>query len=76
MNHPTNMNMKKKLRGRPHKLEEDKLIGRRVSVEMDYWDVIDDFLVDQEMDIADLFRLIAKAIYAANAIREVKTYAN
>ena len=75
-NQPTNMNAEKRLRGRPHKLEEDKLIGRRVSVEMDYWDVIDDFLVDQEMDLADLFRLIAKAIYAANAIREVKTHAN
>jgi len=70
------MNAEKKLRGRPHKLEEDKLIGRRVSVEMDYWDVIDDFLVDQEMDLADLFRLIAKAIYAANAIREVNIYEN
>jgi hypothetical protein len=72
----TNMNTEKKLRGRPHKLEEDKLIGRRVSVEMDYWDVIDDFLVDQEMDLADLFRVIAKAIYAANAIREVDIHAN
>lgn len=70
------MNAEKKLRGRPHKLEEDKLIGRRVSVEMDYWDVIDDFLVDQEMDLADLFRLIAKAIYAANAIREVNIHEN
>jgi len=70
------MNTEKKLRGRPHKLEEDKLIGRRVSVEMDYWDVIDHFLIDQEMDLADLFRLIAKAVYAANAIREVKTHAN
>lgn len=70
------MNTEKKLRGRPHKLEEDKLIGRRVSVEMDYWDVIDDFLVDQEMDLADLFRLIAKAIYTANSMWEVKTHAN
>ena len=43
---------------------------------MDYWDVIDDFLVDQEMDLADLFRLIAKAIYAANAIREVNIHEN
>ena len=75
-NQPTNMNAEKKLRGRPHKLEEDKLIGRRVSVEMDYWDVIDDFLVDQEMDLADLFRLIAKAVYAANAIREVNIHEN
>ena len=70
------MNAEKKLRGRPRKLEEDKLIGRRVSVEMDYWDVIDDFLVDQEMDLADLFRLIAKAIYTANSMWEVKTHAN
>jgi len=28
------------------------------------------------MDLADLFRLIAKAIYAANAIREVNIYEN
>lgn len=70
------MKKEKRLRGRPLKNEEDKLIGRRVSVEIDYWDVIDDFLVDQEMDLADLFRLIAKAIYAANSIREVKTHAN
>ena len=70
------MNAEKKLRGRPHKLEEDKLIGRRVSVEMAYWDVIDDFLVDQEKDLADLFRLVAKAIYVTNAIREVKIHEN
>jgi hypothetical protein len=64
------MNTEKKLRGRPHKLEEDKLIGRRVSVEQAYWDIIDDFLVEKEVDLAELFRLIGVAIYKANKAKE------
>lgn len=70
------MKKEKRLRGRPLKNEEDKLIGRRVSVEIDYWDVIDDFLVDQEMDLADLFRLIAKAIYAAKVLAIKEAHEN
>jgi hypothetical protein len=64
------MNTEKKLRGRPHKLEEDKLIGRRVSMEQAYWDIIDDFLEEQEVDLADLFRIIGVAIYKANNAEE------
>jgi hypothetical protein len=64
------MNTEKKLRGRPHKLEEYKLIGRRVSVEQAYWDIIDDFLEEQEVDLADLFRFIGVAIYKANNVEE------
>jgi len=70
MNQPTNMNTEKKLRGRPYKLEEYKLIGRRVSVEQAYWDIIDDFLEEQEVDLADLFRFIGVAIYKANNVEE------
>jgi hypothetical protein len=64
------MNTEKKLRGRPHKLEEDKLIGRRVSMEQAYWDVLDDFLEEQEVDLVDLLRIIGVAIYKANNVEE------
>jgi hypothetical protein len=62
------MNTEKKLRGRPHKKEEDKLIGRRVSMELDYWNIIDDFLANKEFDLADLLRFISIAIYKANNV--------
>lgn len=35
--------MEKKLRGRPLKREEDKLIGRRISMVQNGWDIIDEF---------------------------------
>ena len=35
--------MEKKLRGRPLKREEDKLIGRRISIVQNGWDIIDEF---------------------------------
>ena len=35
--------MEKKLRGRPLKREEDKLIGRRISMVQNNWDLIDEF---------------------------------
>lgn len=34
--------MEKKLRGRPLKLEEDKLIGRRISMVQSAWDAVDE----------------------------------
>lgn len=67
-NKPTNMNIEKKRRGRPHKLEGDKLIGRRVSMEMVYWDVLDDFLADKELDLADLIRYISIVIHKTNNV--------
>lgn len=60
------MNTEKKQRGRPHKREEDKLFGRRISMEKVYWDVIDDFLESQNMDISDLLRYVGIAIHTAN----------
>ena len=60
------MNTEKKLRGRPHKREEDKLFGRRVSMEKVCWDVVDDFLTSQNMDLSDLLRYVATAIHVAN----------
>ena len=60
------MNTEKKLRGRPHKKEEEKLIGRRVSIEAEYWGVIDDFIDNQEINLAELLRIIAMTIYAAS----------
>ena len=35
--------MEKKLRGRPLKREQDKLIGRRISMVQNNWDLIDEF---------------------------------
>lgn len=57
------MNIENKRRGRPHKLEEDKLIGRRVSMEMIYWDVLDEFLADKDLDLADLIRCVSIVIH-------------
>lgn len=63
------MNTEKKLSGRPHKKEEDKLIGRRVSIEVEHWDIIDEFLSEQGASLKDLLRLNAAAILTSKIRR-------
>jgi len=65
------MNTEKRRRGRPHKREEDKLIGRRVSMVQNNWDIIDDFLDHQDMDLNDLFEYLSVAIAVATSREEV-----
>lgn len=65
------MNTEKRRRGRPHKREEDKLIGRRVSMVQNNWDIIDDFLDHQDMELNDLFEYLSVAIAVATSREEV-----
>lgn len=65
------MNTEKRRRGRPHKREEDKLIGRRVSMVQNNWDIIDDFLDHQDMELNDLFEYLSIAIAVATSREEV-----
>ena len=60
------MNTEKKLRGRPHKKEEDKLIGRRISMIKSEWDSIDEFLLSDHMKMNELFHGVASALAAIN----------
>ena len=68
---PTNMNTEKKLRGRPHKLEEDKLIGRRISMIQANWDSIDEFIEERDMSLSELFQYISLAIEVATSGEEI-----
>jgi len=70
------MNTEKRRRGRPHKREEDKLIGRRVSMVQNNWDIIDDFLDYQDMDLNDLFEYLSIAIAVATSREEEEVYEN
>ena len=65
------MNTEKRRRGRPHKREEDKLVGRRVSMVQNNWDIIDDFLDHQDMELNDLFEYLSVAIAVATSREEV-----
>ena len=47
--------MEKKLRGRPLKLEEDKLIGRRISMVQSRWDIVYQFCAINEVTLNELF---------------------
>jgi hypothetical protein len=47
--------MEKKLRGRPLKLDEDKLIGRRISMVQGRWDIVDRFCEINEVTLNELF---------------------
>ena len=56
------MNTEKKQRGRPHKLDEDKLIGRRVSMVQARWDAIDAFLLTDGVKLNELFHGVSEAL--------------
>ena len=54
--------MEKKLRGRPLKLEEDKLIGRRISMVQSRWDIVDRFCEINEVTLSELFCDVSEAL--------------
>jgi hypothetical protein len=54
--------MEKKLRGRPLKLEEDKLIGRRISMVQSRWDIVDRFCEINEVMLNELFCDVSEAL--------------
>ena len=54
--------MEKKLRGRPLKLDEDKLIGRRISMVQGRWDIVDRFCEINEVTLSELFCDVSEAL--------------
>jgi hypothetical protein len=54
--------MEKKLRGRPLKLEEDKLIGRRISMVQSRWDIIYQFCSMNDVTLNELFCDVSEAL--------------
>ena len=54
--------MEKKLRGRPLKREQDKLIGRRISMVKAGWDVIDILCAKNQMTIEGLLYVTCAAM--------------
>ena len=54
--------MEKKLRGRPLKRDEDKLIGRRISMVQDAWDAIDMLCHINKMTVEGLLYLTCAAL--------------
>lgn len=54
--------MEKKLRGRPLKREEDKRIGRRISMVQDAWDVIDALCHINKMTVEGMLYLTCSAM--------------
>lgn len=54
--------MEKKLRGRPLKLEQDKLIGRRISMVQAAWDTLDLLCKKNEMTIEGLLYVTCAAM--------------
>jgi len=55
--------MEKKLRGRPLKLDEDKLIGRRISMVQSRWDIVDRFREINEITTNELFCDVSEALF-------------
>ena len=66
-NQPTNMNTEKRLRGRPHKREEDKLIGRRISMTQNDWDSIDEYISDKNLTINQFMMDISEVVLLINS---------
>lgn len=54
--------MEKKLRGRPLKLEEDKLIGRRISMVQSRWDIVYQFCAMSDVTLNELFCDVSEAL--------------
>jgi len=54
--------MEKKLRGRPLKLEEDKLIGRRISMVQSRWDIVYQFCSMNDVTLNELFCDVSEAL--------------
>jgi hypothetical protein len=54
--------MEKKLRGRPLKQEKDKLIGRRISMVQDAWDIIDILCTTNKMTVEGLLYMTCAAM--------------
>ena len=54
--------MEKKLRGRPLKLEEDKLIGRRISMVQSRWDIVYKFCAINDVTLNELFCDVSEAL--------------
>ena len=54
--------MEKKLRGRPLKREQDKLIGRRISMVQDAWNAIDMLCHTNKMTVEGLLYLTCAAL--------------
>ena len=54
--------MEKKLRGRPLKREQDKLIGRRISMVQDAWNTIDMLCHINKMTVEGLLYLTCAAM--------------
>ena len=55
--------MEKKLRGRPLKRQQDKLIGRRISMVQAAWDTIDLLCAKNQMTIEGLLYVTCAAMY-------------
>ena len=55
--------MEKKLRGRPLKLDEDKLIGRRISMVQSRWDIVDRFREINGINTNELFCDVSEALF-------------
>lgn len=60
------MNTDKKVRGRPLKSEEDKLIGRRISMTQAEWDIVDYFCFKNEINLGDLMVVLTTDLEAKN----------
>ena len=54
--------MEKKLRGRPLKLEENKLIGRRISMVQSRWDIVYQFCAVNDVTLNELFCDVSEAL--------------
>ena len=54
--------MEKKLRGRPLKQEEDKLIGRRISMVQSRWDIVYQFCAINDVTLNELFYDVSEAL--------------
>jgi hypothetical protein len=60
------MNTDKKGRGRPLKSEEDKLIGRRISMTQSEWDIVDYFCFKNGINLGDLMVVLTTDLETKN----------
>lgn len=63
-------NTMKKGRGRPLKNEEDKLIGRRISLTSAEWEIIDYFCDKNAINLGDLMVVLATDLEVNDAYED------
>ena len=56
----------KKGRGRPLKHDADKLIGRRISLTKNEWNIVDEFCENNEINLGDLVMVVSETIKKNN----------